>query len=297
MTTLAAIALLFALGMYLRQRHSLAPRHGSALLRAVLNFGIPALIIGSVSRTPLDPALIRLPLVAAGIALTVGSLARAAAWHLQLSRPQAGALIVSAMCMNLAFVFPMVFAAWGNDALARTLIFDAGNAIMTWSVVYFIATRYGGRALRVGAALRRVALTPPLVAVVAALLINALSVPVPIGLLDGLRLGGQLITLLVVFAMGVLFEPRNLLARPVIAAVLLRCGAGLLLGSGLAIALGLAPSLTAIAAIGGAAPVGFSAVVMADREGLDLGIAVGAASLSAVVGVLLLPTLLLAWHP
>jgi hypothetical protein len=57
--------------------------------------------------------------------------------------------------MNLAFVFPMVFAAWGNDALARTLIFDAGNAIMTWSVVYFVATRYGGRALRVGAALPR----------------------------------------------------------------------------------------------------------------------------------------------
>jgi predicted permease len=49
--------------------------------------------------------------------------------------------------------------------------------------------------------------------------------------------------------------------------------------------------------VGSAAPVGFSAVVMAEREGLDLELATAAASLSALVGLVWLPVLLIALNP
>jgi predicted permease len=46
--------------------------------------------------------------------------------------------------------------------------------------------------------------------------------------------------------------------------------------------------------VGSAAPVAFSAIVMAEREGLDVGLAVAAASLSVLVAMIALPVLLAA---
>ena len=54
------------------------------------------------------------------------------------------------MAMNLAFVFPFVLLAWGPEALARTVIFDIGNAVTQWTLVYFVAARYGGGVAHVG---------------------------------------------------------------------------------------------------------------------------------------------------
>ena len=294
---LAAIGLLFAAGVLARGRGWLQPRHGRLTLRLVVNFGLPALIVGSLSRIPLDPALIRLPAVAITVIVTVGALAWLTARVLRLERRAGGALIVSAMAMNLAFVFPFVYALSGVEALAGSVIFDLGNAVTTWSLVYFIAVRCGGGAPRLAAALRRVLLTPPFLAVVAAIVINVLVVPVPDSVLQALRSAGQAVALLVVFAMGVLFEARRLMTRPVVAAVGLRCMAGLLIGAVVAIAFGLEASHRAVAMVGSAAPVGFSAVVMAEREGLDLGLATAAASLSALVGLVWLPVLLIALNP
>jgi len=297
MLPLAAIAMLFVAGVVARQRGRLEPGQGRRLLRFVVNFGLPALILGSLSRVPLDPALIRLPVIAMTVSLIIGAAAWAMTRALRLERAAAGALVVSAMVMNLAFVFPFVYAAWGPAALARTVIFDVGNAVTTWSLVYFVAVRFGGGAPHLAAALGRVFVTPPFLAIAAAILINLLNVPVPEPLLQVLRVAGQGVTLLVVFAMGLLFEARRLLTGPVVAAVGLRCLAGLLIGGLLGIAFGLGESHKAVAMIGAAAPVGFSAVVMAEREGLDLGLATAAASLSALVGLVWLPVLLIALNP
>ena len=103
---------------------------------------------------------------------------------------------------------------------------------------------------------------------------------------------GQALTLLVVLAVGLLFEARRLATPEVLVAVSLRCGLGLATGALLAYALGLDRSLAAVAIVGCAAPVGFGAVVMAERERLDLGLAAAAVSLSGLVALILLPAAL-----
>lgn len=292
MAKLAAIGLLFLAGVLLRRAGWLEARHGAALLRLVANVGLPALIVGAVGSVPLERGLLALPASAAAVMLAVGVLARLSARVLRLERPATGALVVSAMAMNLAFVFPFVYLAWGAEALAHTVVFDAGNAITQWTVVYLLAAHYGRRAAHLSAVLGRLLRAPPFLAIVAALLLNPLLPESADAFLGALRIAGQGITLLVVLAIGLLFEARRIAAPPVITAVVLRCGAGAALGALVAGAIGLDTALASVVVVGSAAPVGFSAVVMAEREQLDVGLAAAAVSLSALVALAAIPAIL-----
>ena len=292
MAQLAAIALLFLVGVLLRRFGGLDARHASRMLRIVTTVGLPALIIGAIGRVPMDPALLALPASAAVVMVTVGVLAAGSARLLGLDRPSTGAMIVSAMAMNLAVVFPFVSVAWGPEALTRTVIYDAGNAITQWTLVYMLAVRLGGQATNARAVLRRLAGAPPFIAIVVALLVNRLAPPGAASVLDGLRIVGQIVTLLVLPAMGLLFEPRRIAAPEVLATVVLRCAVGTAAGALIAVTFDFAAPIAAVAIVASAAPVAFSAIVMAEREGLDVGLAVAAASLSALVAMIALPTLL-----
>jgi malate permease and related proteins len=292
MAKLAAIALLFLAGVLLRRLGALDSRHASRMLRIVATLGLPALIIGAIGRVPMEPALLVLPASAAVVMIAVGVLAAGCARLLGLDRPSTGAMIVSAMAMNLAVVFPFVFVAWGPEALTRTVIFDAGNAITQWTLVYMVAVRFGGHAANARAVLRRLAVAPPFIAIVVALLVNRLAPPGAAGFLDGLRIVGQIVTLLVLPAMGLLFEPRRIVAREVLATVALRSGVGAGVGALIALAFNFASPIAAVTVVGSAAPVAFSSVIIAERERLDVGLAVAAASLSVLVAMIAMPVLL-----
>ena len=100
-----------------------------------------------------------------------------------------------------------------------------------WTLVYMLAAHYGGHASGAGEIVGRLFRAPPFLAIVAALLINALAPPAADGALEVLTVAGQLIALLVVPAVGILFEARRIAAREVVAAVALRCGAGVVAGA------------------------------------------------------------------
>ena len=292
MAKLAAIALLFLAGVLLKRLGGLDARHASRMLRIVATVGLPALIIGAIGRVPMEPALLALPATAAVVMMAVGVLAAGSARLLGLDRPSSGAMIVGAMAMNLAVVFPFVFVAWGSEALTRTVIYDAGNAITQWTLVYMLAVRFGDHAANSRAVLRRLAGAPPFIAIVVALFVNRLAPPGAAGVLDGLRIAGQIVTLLVLPAMGILFEPRRIASPEVLATVGLRCGVGAAIGGLIALAFDFAAPIAAVTVVGSAAPVAFSAIVMAEREKLDVGLAVAAASLSVLVSMITLPLLL-----
>jgi predicted permease len=92
--------------------------------------------------------------------------------------------------------------------------------------------------------------------------------------------------------MGLLFEPRRIAAPEVLSAVALRCGAGTAVGTLIASALDFDRAIAAVTVVASAAPVAFSSVVMAEREGLDVGLAIAAASLSAFLAMAGIPILL-----
>lgn len=286
---IALLIALFVAGLVARRRGWLRPPHAGRMLRLVITVGLPALFLADVSRIPLRADLVSLPVSALVIMLVTLAVSLLVGRAMQLSRPEQGAFTLCAISINNGFLFPFVIAAWGQPGFAQLALFDFGHIIGQSTFVYMLAAFYGGHASSFTSILRRALTFPPLWALLAALAINAADVVLPDWIVLPLRVVGQAILLLVIVALGVLFDARLLRDQRVLATVALRVIFGLALGLALAWAFDLEGLTRAVLILGAAAPIGFSAVVFADREGLHRELAASAASISVLLGLVYVP--------
>ena len=100
---------------------------------------------------------------------------------------------------------------------------------------------------------------------------------------------GRLILLLVIMALGVLFDAKLLRDGRVLSAVGLRIVAGLALGFLCVWLFDLQGLMRAVVLLGSAAPIGFSAVVIANREQLNREMTASAASISVLLALAYVP--------
>lgn len=285
----ALLIALFVAGLVARRRGWLKPPQAGAMLRLVITVGLPALFIADVSRIPLRADLIALPASSLAIMLATLVASLLVGRAMRLPRPEQGALTLCGVSINNGFLFPFVIAAWGQAGFAELALFDLGHIIGQSTFVYMLAAWYGGHGAGAAAVLRRALTFPPLWALLAALAINVSDVELPGWLVLPLRTLGQAILLLVIVALGVLFDARLVRDGRVLAALALRILLGLVLGLGLAWAFDLEGLTRAVLILGAAAPIGFSAVVFADREGLHRDLAASAASISVLLGLVYAP--------
>jgi predicted permease len=283
---------LFVAGHAARRLGWLKPPQAGLMLRLVITTGLPALIIADISRISLRSDFITLPLASLIIMLVSLAVALVVVRAMQLPRAEAGALVLCAMSLNNSFLFPFVIAAWGQEGFAQLALFDLGHIIGQSTFVYMLAAWYGGHGTSASAIFGRVFTFPPLWALLAALLLNVTDVALPMWLVTVLRTVGQLILLLVIVALGVLFDARLARDKRVVTTLALRMVLGLALGFALAWAFNAEGLTRAVLVLGAAAPIGFSAVVFADREKLNRELAASAASVSVVIGLVLVPVAL-----
>jgi len=293
---IASLILLFALGRLARWRGWLAPPHAGRMLQLVVNVGLPAMLVATLTRTPLTSELAALPLAALFIMLVTMAVAVFTGRAMGLPRASLGAFIICSMSINDAFLFPFVLTGWGPQAFAQLALFDVGNSILQATAVFGTAAWYGGHSASVGALLRRMISFPPFWAVIVALALNLLQVPVPAVVLDTLGWAGRLILLLVILALGILFDVRLLRSTRVVGIVLLRIGLGLALAWGFVELAGLTGLPRAVVLLAGMAPIGFSVVAMANREKLDSELAASAASLTVLMALVYVPVMLWLLH-
>lgn len=286
---IAFLIVLFIVGFAGRRMGWLTPAHGGKMLNLVMTVGLPALFIADVSRLPLNAEAFALPLVAMAVMLITFAVAMLLARAWRLPRASFGSFVISSMAINNGFLFPFVIAGWGSAAFAQLALFDLGNAIMNCTLIYAVAAIFGGHAAGPAAIARRVFTFPPLWGLAIALTLNLSGwrLPDPVPLVLGTA--GRLILLLVILALGILFDPRLARGRLVPAAVALRIGLGLALGVGAVELLGLEGLMRQVVLLGCAAPIGFNVVVIANREHLDRELAASAASLSVLLGLIYVP--------
>ncbi len=240
------------------------------MLQLVITVGLPALFIADVSRIPLQPELFALPLSGVLIILVTLGLSLLAGKALKLPRTDQGALTICGMSINNGFLFPFVIAVWGPAGFAHLALFDLGNALC--------------------AEQSRLCHARPGTAVMAT---GVVAVPAPGGELSALvgpgcraaaewqRCGpartlvtvlgtiGRTILLLVIVALGVLFDVSLVRDRRVLTTLALRSLCGLALGFCCVWLFGLTGLTRSVVLLGSAAPIGFSAVVIANREHLN----------------------------
>lgn len=280
---------LFAVGFIARRLGWLKPPHAGRMLQLVITLGLPALFLADVSRIPLRLDLIALPASAIIIIIVSGAASLLVGRAMALQRPEQGAMTICAMSINNGFLFPFAIAVWGQVGFAQMALFDFGNALCQGSLVYAIAAAYGGHGTGFAAIARRVLSFPPLWALLVALLLNVSDVQLPSLLTTVLGTVGRWILMLVIIALGVLFDARLLGDRRVLATLALRIPLGLAVGYACVLIFDIEGLTRSVVLLGAAAPIGFSAVVIANRENLHRELAASAASISVLLALVFVP--------
>jgi predicted permease len=286
---LAAVAAVFFLGVVLRRAGWAGPAQGRWLLNFVFYVALPILIFGALSGVALAREHALLPLIALCVTLVCWGVAAFLARRFELPKKGEGAMSLCAMSMNIAMVYPFASLSLSTAAFSQLVMFDMGHAVVAWTFTTVVACKYGGHTDDIPVLLRRSLAAPPLWVLFIALALNLGGAPLPRDLLHYTLVTGQMLVLLVPLAMGLLVSAAGLRRPEVITSVALRSGLGGLVGFSLGVLFGLEGTAAGVAALAAAAPVGFTAVVLSAREGLDLELAASAAAISVFLGSLWLP--------
>jgi predicted permease len=286
---LAAVAALFFAGVAARRLGWAGAEQGRTLLAFVFNIGLPILVFGALAGVPLAREHALLPVAAICISLLGWGAAAFVARRFGLPKTGEGAMALCAMSLNNSMLYPFAALSLGAAAFSQLVMFDMGHALMVWTVTTVIACKYGGHADDIPVLLRRTLATPALWVLFISLALNLGGAPLPREFLHVVLVVGQCLILLVPLSMGLLVSARGIRRPEVITAVALRSGFGLLVGLLLVWLFRLEGTSAAIALLGAAAPIGFTAVVLSAREGLDLDLAASAGAISVFLGTLWIP--------
>jgi hypothetical protein len=255
--------------------------------RLVLAVFLPALNFKVIYGATVDRAFWQVPVLAlAGllVTVTVGSLVYGL---LPLDRRARGALVLAGAFGNVTYLgIPLlqgVFPAATLQVTATAILYEMTITPANLLLGSALASRYAGAApVALGEALRRVAALPLLWAIVAALTLNVLRVPLPAFVLGAASMLGNAVSGLMILSLGMALRIETLRARGRQLGVLLPCVAIKLALSPLVAwagtrLLGVAQPFAAATVLEAAMPTQLIVLVVADRFGLDTELAALAA--------------------
>lgn len=289
--------LIFALGILLKRFGILKIKDGEQLLKLVFYATLPALILNTLTATPIDTRLLFLPVISAIVIFTTFILALAGMRFFKLTEAGKGVFVVGSMILNIGFVLPFVSVALGNEGLVPLFIFDLSNIILAFSFVYYQACRYGNTSAAVVPTLKKLAMSPPLWALFAGLGLNLLKIPLNGAFVEFLKMTGGMTAPILMIVVGIYFNPVMKNLRPVAAVITIRMAAGLLAGILLAAIFQLDGILRTIVIAGSGTPVGYNTLTFASLENLDSEFAANLVSISLFIGIFYVPFLIWAFGP
>jgi predicted permease len=271
-----------------------------ALSTAVFNFFIPPLAFGLMASAPVDRSLISIPLTGAIVVLASIAAGFAAyrllPWFRNTPRPVVGTMIISSaygnvMYLGLPVITEMLGAQFGYVAVLYDLL--ASTPILL-TIGVFIAARYGsGKAVSVGASLKRVFLLPPLWGVAAGITIRLAGLTAPLPVLDAVELMGKAVVPIMIFTVGLALDFRDVkrlsIAAPALAIKLILAPA---LAWWIGSRLGLHAEVLKATTIEGAMPVMVLSLVIADEFDLDVPLAAACITVSTVALFFTMPVMM-----
>ncbi len=287
------IILIFILGFLLKRINVLKKEGGDLLLKLVFYVSLPALIIISVANISLSPDFIYLPIIAVLVAVTTFFASSLLGKFLGIQRKSFGVFLIGTMIMNIGFILPFIIAAYGDEGLARLSLFDFGNGFLTFTFTYYIACRYGDNKRGFKTMAKKFILSPPLWALIIAVLVNLSGLKIPGIANNFFHAIGNLTIPMVMLSLGAYFSPKIAKIAPLSLAAIIRMFFGLLLGFFFARLFNLEGLNRIIALIGSAAPIGYNTITFSSLENLDKEFAANLVSFSILIGIVLIPLLMI----
>jgi len=292
--SLQAFIAIFVVGALLRSLGLLDKSHAERLASLVFSVSLPATILVSLDRVVLSPAAWLLPLAACLITLPMA----ACSWQLTrligLPRATTGGFILATSCINsVYFAFPVILGTFGEEGLARAILFDLGQTSLTLTVLYALAVWYGTECDSPRSLAIRFLSSPPLWALAGILTLKFLALHLPSWTQELLVPVHLTTTPLASLVLGLSINLANIYrtARLAILGVTIRMAGGVLLGWLAAISLDLTGVDRAVVVLVAGMPSAVTAVIFASDTGLDEDLVASVVALSICLGVGILPWL------
>ena len=286
------VVLIFLFGYFLKRIHFLTKSDGDSLLKVFFNVSLPALVFLSVAKMNFTFDLLWLPVIAVLVITATFFLSNGIRGWTRLDRPSFGTFLVGSLIMNTGFTYPFFIAARGEESLAQASLFDFGNTALVFTFIYYLACKYGGNPNNLKAMVRKYVCSPPLLAVVCALIVNLNHIVLPDVAAEFFKITGYMTVPLVMLSLGIHFSPKTLIPAPVLLTIFIRMGIGLLLGFLFVAVFRLKGISREVVLIISSAPSGISTLVFSSMEDLNKEMAADVVSYSVLAGMFLVPIVL-----
>jgi len=285
------IIIVFFLGFAAKKIRLFDSTTGDTLLRLNFYITLPALTFLSGATAELNLKFILLPLIAIATMLIIGAISAPVARLFHMPSATYGSFYVGTLIMNTGFTLPFVLAAFGNQGLAIYTIFDFGNSLMIFTFAYYFAIKYGSHnGSRIP--IKKFLLLPPIWALILGVIFNLAKIELSTTATNFFETVGRPTTFLVMFSLGLYFNPKIQNLSKMCTVFALRIGIGMLLGCGFATVLGLEGVARTLVVVFCGAPVGYNTLVFASLEGMDKEFAASLVSISLLLGIIYVPLLL-----
>ena len=287
---LLAFIILFVGAALLRASNLLDRSHAERLAALVFSISLPATILVSLDEIQFTDEAWKLPLAACFVTLPMLVVAWQLSQLLHLPRPTRGGFLLGTGCINsIYFAYPVILATFGDEGLARAVLFDLGQTTLTLTLLYGLALWHGTGSIHAGSAMQRFIAAPPLWALIGILVLKLFGLHLPIWLRELLIPIHMTTTPLASLVLGLsirLSGQGNL--RLAALGVLVRMGVGVVLGFVAAEVLHLAGVERAVVILVAGMPSAVTAVIFAAETGLDEELVASIVGLSVGAGVALL---------
>lgn len=292
--SLQAFIVIFVVGALLRSFAVLTKAHAERLSTLVFSVCLPATILVTLDQITFNPTVWKVPAAACLVTVPLLLFSWLLARLLQLPRPTQGSFLVATGLINsVYFSYPVVLATFGEEGLGHAVLFDVGQSLLTFTVVYGLAVWHGAGDPTARSAMARFFSAPPLWALCGILALKIVGTSLPSWLhhlLTPIHLTTTPLASLVL-GLSISFTALRRNVPLAVLGVVVRMGGGLLLGLVAVILLDLTGLERAIVILVAAMPSAVNAVVFATEAHLDEDLVTSIVALSICLGVAILPWL------
>ena len=261
-------------------------------MKIVFHIAIPGLILSSFDRMDLTYQLMTLPLYAAFILLLNFIISYVLGSYIQINRQTLGTFVLGASILNTGFLLPFILTTLGEGGVAHLIIFDLGNVLLVLTLLYYFSCKMGSNDYSSFNLIKKLFTSTPLIVLVIAFSLNIVNIHLPAFLLDLSSKAGNLVIPLIMFSLGIYFNPKLVHFKLSSLTIMIRMGVGFLAGWMIVQIFNLEGLEKIITLLGTSAPVGYNALVFSSLENLDKEFAASMLSYSILIGIFSVPLII-----
>lgn len=177
--------IIIAIGYILKKFNIITEQDGEGLSRIIFNITLPALIIVSFTDITIEPSLFLLIIFGFVYGLMMAFLGIYLFRKADQSIRGMQTMLISGFNVGL-FAYPLVGGIWGKQGIQYFGMFDVGNAMIIFGVVYLIGSYYSTEdaELKIGVILKKLSRSIPLMTYVIVCILAIIGFKLPSFIID-----------------------------------------------------------------------------------------------------------------